>query len=294
IGKQLRAMDAEEHGNTLLRGHLLSRIVSTEIGVRPAEPCSVSIAATHQLLTNLFQYIGVVILSDPTFCRISGAIITEQEVQMLGRCNHLNAEAPADITGASTGFPLSEGTTETQTQIHSTGDLWAEHILEIARAYIMTIFYVLVTMTAGFRLLDAALYIWLPQINIVLLRLIQGRNLRHRMVGRTVCYWRHSNCPICRSVPEQVRRVAFKVLVGLARASRVESFFSNIVFGLLGYRMDRTHSIMRIVTTVSPVSGADVRHRMEHMRLVKKVNRSLDVISSAYLRYCQDKHEKEA
>jgi len=75
---------------------------------------------------------------------------------------------------------------------------------------------------------------------------------------------------------------------------RVENFFSNISFGLLGYRMDRTHSIMRIATTASPVSGADVRHRMEHMRLVKKVNRSLDVISSAYLRHRKDKHEKEA
>jgi hypothetical protein len=26
----------------------------------------------------------------------------------------------------------------------------------------------------------------MPQINIIILRLIQGRNLRHRMVGRTV------------------------------------------------------------------------------------------------------------
>lgn len=154
IGKQLRAMDAEEHGNTLLRGHVLSRIFSTEIGVRPAEPCSVSVAATHQLLTNLFQYISVVILSDPTFRRMSGAIITEQDVQMLERCNHLNAEALADITGASTRFPFSEGSTETQTHLHSAGDLWAEHILENARAYIMTIVYVLVTVTAGYPLLS--------------------------------------------------------------------------------------------------------------------------------------------
>lgn len=39
---------------------------------------------------------------------------------------------------------------------------------------------------------------------------------------------------------------------------RVERFFSKNSFGLLGYRMDRTHSIMRIATTASPVSGADV------------------------------------
>ena len=36
------------------------------------------------------------------------------------------------------------------------------------------------------RLFDAAIYFWMPQINVFVLRLIQGRNLRHRMVGRTV------------------------------------------------------------------------------------------------------------
>lgn len=35
------------------------------------------------------------------------------------------------------------------------------------------------------RFFDAAIYFWLPQINIMILRLIQGRELRHRMVGRT-------------------------------------------------------------------------------------------------------------
>jgi hypothetical protein len=36
------------------------------------------------------------------------------------------------------------------------------------------------------RILDASLYFWLPQVNITILRLLQGRNLLHRMVGRTV------------------------------------------------------------------------------------------------------------
>jgi len=36
------------------------------------------------------------------------------------------------------------------------------------------------------RLFDAAIYFWMPQINILILRLLQRRNLRHRMVGRTV------------------------------------------------------------------------------------------------------------
>lgn len=54
------------------------------------------------------------------------------------------------------------------------------------------------------------------------------------------------------------RYVAFCVLFHQL-GKRVQDFFPKISFGLLGYRMDRTHSIMRIATTASPVSGADVR-----------------------------------
>ena len=51
VGKQLRSMYGDK--NDLLT----SRIFSTEVGVRPAEPCSVSLVATHQLLTNIFEHI---------------------------------------------------------------------------------------------------------------------------------------------------------------------------------------------------------------------------------------------
>lgn len=71
----------------------------------------------------------------------------------------------------------------------------------------MSLIYIVVTVTSGYplvtgiavgigmkaewafhltRFLDSLIYFWLPQINITILRLIQGRNLRHRMVGRTV------------------------------------------------------------------------------------------------------------
>jgi hypothetical protein len=66
---------------------------------------------------------------------------------------------------------------------------------------------------------------------------------------------------------------------------RVEGFFDRISFGFLSYRMDRTHSVMRIATTASPVSGADVKEQMRHLRLLKKVQHSVHVIALAYLRY---------
>jgi hypothetical protein len=36
------------------------------------------------------------------------------------------------------------------------------------------------------RVFDAAIYFWIPQINITIVRMAQGRNLLHRMTGRTV------------------------------------------------------------------------------------------------------------
>ena len=63
---------------------------------------------------------------------------------------------------------------------------------------------------------------------------------------------------------------------------RVQQFFPKISFGLLGYRMDRTHSIMRIATTASPVSGADVRDRMVEIRLRSKVNKAVSLIAGSW------------
>lgn len=48
---------------------------------------------------------------------------------------------------------------------------------------------------------------------------------------------------------------------------RVQDFFPKYSFGIFGYKMNRTHSIMRIATTASPVSGDAVREQMEHLRV---------------------------
>lgn len=66
---------------------------------------------------------------------------------------------------------------------------------------------------------------------------------------------------------------------------RVQHFFPKISFGLLGYRMDRTHSIMRIATTASPVSGADVRERVEELRLMRKIDQSVLLICNTWKKW---------
>jgi hypothetical protein len=82
IGKQLRVMDAMDNveGFDQL---FSSRIFSTEVGVRPAEPCSLSVVATHQLLTNLFEYIAALVLSDMRYSHAAAATISEQDLKIL-------------------------------------------------------------------------------------------------------------------------------------------------------------------------------------------------------------------
>eukprot|EP00957_Ditylum_brightwellii_P212052 15366905-Ditylum_brightwellii.AAC.1 len=216
IGKQLRSMNnsgAPAGGKKGDKIFLMfnSRIFTTEVGMRPAEPCSVSVAATHQLLTNIFEHMCIVILSNFRYRRASGAVITERDLQVLERCNQENIQALESIVGVDAhGDELhcGAGGGTTTIELIKAGDIWAEHILENAKAYIMSFFYIFITVTVGnpllfllattaglppsspffyvVRFFDAVIYFFLPQINVVILRLIQKRNLLHRMVGRTV------------------------------------------------------------------------------------------------------------
>lgn len=183
-----------------------SRVFTTDIGVRPAEPCSLSVAATHQLLTQIFEYICLVVLSDQTYRDLTGAVITEPDLRVLERCNQDTILALERIVGRE--ISGKEHPTEAQRELKEAGDLWADHVLENARAYIMSFIYIVGTVTSGYplitgiaiatglpadswgfyltRFFDALVYFFLPQINIIIIRLIQKRNLRHRMTGRTV------------------------------------------------------------------------------------------------------------
>lgn len=149
IGKQLRAMNAldDKDGDHIFN----SRIFSTEVGMRPAEPCSVSVVATHQLLTNLFEYICVVILSERRFRRMTGAVISETDLKVLEKCNRENINAMCEIVGATTlAEPFAGDKSTTEIALRQAGDLWANHVLENARAYIMTFAYIFVTVTIGY------------------------------------------------------------------------------------------------------------------------------------------------
>ena len=68
------------------------------------------------------------------------------------------------------------------------------------------------------------------------------------------------------------RAVAFYVMFH-EMASLICNFWSFASFGFLRYRIDRTQSIMRVATTASPVSGADVRHKLIQLRVQEKLTR---------------------
>ena len=207
VGKQLRSVDNRERSISL---ELLfnSRIFTTGVGVTAAEPCSVSVVATHQLLTQIFQFISIIILSNDRHRAITGAIIGVQDLEILERCNRDNLFSLEEIVGADTDgevFP-----SEMEQELRAAGDVWSEHILENAKAYVMSFIFIMVTVITGhllvsstvqnvlsdssiissfmflLRFLDATIYFFLPQINVIILRLVQKRPLRHRMVSRSV------------------------------------------------------------------------------------------------------------
>jgi hypothetical protein len=198
IGKQLRAVKGD--------GAFTSRIFSTDVGVRPAEPCSVSVAATQQLLTQIFMHVSLVILGNKEYSKVTGAVITKHDLAELERCNRESIAALEDIVGAR----AEDGArfeSPTEKQLRAQGDVWADHVLEGVKGWILSFLYIVVTVTLGYPLLtgvatgagvtsasafyatrffDALLYAFLPQICITCIRLWQGRDLKHRMTARTV------------------------------------------------------------------------------------------------------------
>lgn len=145
IGRQLRAMDDDEENI------YHSRIFSTDAGIRPAEPCSVTVAATHQLLTNMFEYICAVVLADSKYRRVTGCRITVQDLEILEKCNLENIEALEEIVGYDVYGRKLDRHTVVQ-ELEAVGNHFAQHVLENARSYIMCFIYVFATVISGFPL----------------------------------------------------------------------------------------------------------------------------------------------
>ena len=209
IGKQLRKLGGEV-------GKFDSRIFSTDCGVRPAEPCTISVVATQNLLTLIFEHICLVILSDKQLRHVTGANIKDSDLSQLERCNQDNLRALEGLVGFNAaGKALNpEGPGAKAAELRAVGAYWSKHVLEGVYAWVLSAIYIVGTVTAGYplvtgvatvaglsvwwtfyltRFVDALIYLFLPQICITAQRLWQGRPLLHRMTARTVvigdCPW---------------------------------------------------------------------------------------------------------
>ena len=115
---------------------------------------------------------------------MSGAIITETDLRTLERLNQMNIGALEEITGHDKhGLRLPKEFLGQEKALRNIGDRFAEHVLEGAKAYIMSFFYIVITVTFGYplvtgiataagldtdrafyvtRFIDSLIYFWLP------------------------------------------------------------------------------------------------------------------------------------
>lgn len=63
-----------------------------------------------------------------------------------------------------------------------------------------------------------------------------------------------------------MQRIISFMVIFHAMGKRVQDFWPRVSFGLLGYDMAHSQSIMRVATTASPVAGMEVRDRMLAIR----------------------------
>jgi len=100
IGKQLRQLQT---GNAW---EFKASIFSTQIGMRPAEPCTISVAATHQLMTELLLYIMKKVHLNGAD-HAANATYTEEDINILSDTHKKNLDAIEEIIGVNSKGELS-------------------------------------------------------------------------------------------------------------------------------------------------------------------------------------------
>ena len=123
IGKQLRSMPRGDDDM------FSSRTFSTNVGLRPAEACSVSVVATQQLLTQIFMHVSISLLADSDIRHFCKAVVTEADLQILARCNEDCIQALEDIVGTSSEGKQHSIPSESEKELRKAGDVWSNHVL---------------------------------------------------------------------------------------------------------------------------------------------------------------------
>lgn len=212
VAKSVRAGKPGKVGHAF---SLNSYVFVTFCGCRPAEPVSLTVVATQQLLTQILLYLMYAArYYYPQYPMLGGSEFTIQDVQELTALNHDNLKDLEEM--------ISNKNSVVRRELLAQGKVYAKHILEGPTTWIMSAIYILATVTAGYTPLsaivtkvftdrglplgpvngtlpagsyalkhavgfvDALIYIFLPIWTAFLLRLIQGRPMLHRVAGRSL------------------------------------------------------------------------------------------------------------
>jgi hypothetical protein len=183
--------------------------------------------------------------------------MTNLDNSVLQRCNMASISAIEDIVGFDRyGERLARSSTSKE--LREKGGYWASHVLENPRAWILCCIYVMVTVISGYplifaickaiglhegsrivyatKVLDGIIYVFLPQICCLLIRLVQRRPLLHRMTARSVVI---GDCPW---VAQAVEAFASKIFACSYSAAGVNVYSANPSDHLV-HRM--THRVVR-------------------------------------------------
>mmetsp|Transcript_44819 Transcript_44819/g.112412 ORF Transcript_44819/g.112412 Transcript_44819/m.112412 type:complete len:1579 (+) Transcript_44819:96-4832(+) len=210
IGKQLRQI------NEFDSWQFRYTCFTTDVGMRPAEACTVTLVGMHQMLTEILMHLMKKVQLDDLEYASGGAYLPD-DIMQLQDTNERNVGALEEIVGNTSDGKVMES--RTNEELKELGRYWALHILETPISWIMIMIYIVGTVTAGYSpvasvyraiaeangldhstegdtgafagkhvcmFLDSIIYLFSPQLACLLLRIIQGRPLLHRMVGRTI------------------------------------------------------------------------------------------------------------
>jgi hypothetical protein len=134
---------------------LRSYVFVTHVGLRPAEPCTISVAATHQLLTQILLYVMVYLRhfdADGVFSHTCGSTYVREEVHELAHLNEANLAAVREIIGGpveSADGKMYIVDTTTSSQLRAQGRRWAQHVLEGPISWILSALYIACTVVSG-------------------------------------------------------------------------------------------------------------------------------------------------
>lgn len=123
-----------------------ARIFTTGVGDRPAEPCSVSLAAIHQLLTQILLQVMLGLHQTSGSEGLGGSSYSIADVRELIRLNDSSLATIAEML---------DPTKPTHQELTKQGRRWAWHVLEGPVSWMMCAAYIAITVTIGATPLSA-------------------------------------------------------------------------------------------------------------------------------------------